>query len=335
MPASTAKPRKTARKTATPASVAFVPPQLATLVDAAPTGANWWHEMKYDGYRMQANVSGGVTKLYSRNALDWTHKFPDIANDVNELFAGRQLVVDGEIVVGTKNTSSFHALQSALSSQDTSKARYMVFDLLYYDNLDVRSLPLSERRAALVSLFEDIPARGRVQLSKVGRGTPAAALNKACERGDEGIICKRHDAPYTSGRGNSWVKVKCGKRQEMVVIGYSEPKGSRSGVGALLLGVYDEQKSLRYAGRVGSGFSTGELVVLRKQLEKLATPRTPLHDSVDLRTVKEAGRVHWVKPKLVAEVSFTEWTPEGLLRHPVYQGLRADKKPTDVKRETA
>ena len=317
------------------APASFVPPQLATLTETAPAGNHWLHEMKYDGYRMQAHVSGNKTILYSRNALDWTHRFSAVAAEISEVFAGRQVVFDGEIVVGPKKTSSFHALQSALSKSDTTKARYMVFDLLYYDNLDIRSLPLSERRAALESLLEVYPAKGRVQLSKVGRGTPAAALARACARGEEGIICKRRDATYTSGRGNDWVKVKCGQRQEFVVIGYSEPKGSRHGVGALLLGVYDDEGALRCAGRVGSGFTTAELGALRKQLEKLSAARTPLHNSVDLATVKESGRVNWVKPKLVAEISFTEWTPEGLLRHPVFQGLRADKKPTDVRRETA
>ncbi|MBC8088668.1 MAG: hypothetical protein H7Z40_15500 [Phycisphaerae bacterium] len=334
MPATSGKPRRTASKRKS-AAIPFVNPQLATLTDSAPTGDSWWHEMKYDGYRMQAHTVNNATTLYSRNALDWTKKFPAIADAVNDAFAGRQLVVDGEIVVGLKSSSSFHALQSALSSKDTSAARFMVFDLLYYDNLDIRGLPLTERRAALETVFEDLPGKGRVQLSKVGRGTPAAALQKACARGEEGIICKRHDAPYSSGRGHSWVKVKCGKRQEFVVVGYSEPKGSRTGVGALLLGVYDASKTLRYAGRVGTGFSTTELGELRVQLEKLAVTRTPLHETVDLKTVKESGRVSWVKPKLVAEISFTEWTREGLLRHPVYQGLRADKKPTDVRRESA
>lgn len=334
MPSTSVKPRRGAGKQKA-AAVSFIAPQLATLTVSAPTGNNWWHEMKYDGYRMQAHTVNNTTVLYSRNALDWTHKFPDIARAVNDAFAGRQLVIDGEIVVGAKSTSSFHALQSALSKKDTTTARYMVFDLLYYDNLDIRALPLTERRAALELLFEDLPAQGRVQLSKVGRGTPAAALTKACTRGEEGIICKRRDAPYTSGRGQSWVKVKCGKRQEFVVVGYSEPKGSRTGVGALLLGVYDADKALRYAGRVGSGFTATELGTLRRQLEKLSVTRTPLHGSVDLATVKESGRVNWVKPKLVAEISFTEWTPEALLRHPVYQGLRADKKPTEVRRENA
>lgn len=334
MPVTRAKPARTVAKTARKvAAVPFVPPQLATLTEDAPTGALWVNESKYDGYRMQAHCVNGTTILYSRNALDWSHKFPDIRDAVNAAFQGRQVVLDGEIVVGPKNTSSFHALQSALSNNDTSKARYMVFDVLFYDGLDLRPLPLSERRAALETLFDVFPAKSRVQISKILRGAAATVLTKACSIGAEGIICKRRDAAYTSGRGHNWVKVKCGKRQELVVIGYSEPKGSRTGVGALLLGVYEKGKVLRYAGRVGTGFSTSDLSALRKQLSAMTVKQTPLHESVDLATVKESGKVTWVKPTLVAEVSFTEWTPEGLLRHPVFQGLREDKKATSVKRE--
>lgn len=311
----------------------FISPQLATLVEDVPAGALWVSETKYDGYRMQAHCVNDETILYSRSGLDWSHKFPQICEQVNETFLGRQVVLDGEIVVGPRNTSSFHALQNALSNEDTSSARYMVFDVLFFDGLDLRPLPFTERRAALETLLKDFPARSSVQISKLTRGTPASALSRACSTGGEGIICKRKDAAYTSTRGHSWVKVKCGKRQEFVVVGYSEPKGSRTGVGALLLGVYEKGKVLRYSGRVGSGFSTNDLVQLRRQLEAITVKQTPLHDSVDLATVKESGKVLWVKPVLVAEVSFTEWTPESLLRHPVFQGLREDKKATSVKRE--
>ena len=311
----------------------FIPPQLATLAETAPTGKLWVNETKYDGYRMQAHCTNGSTVLYSRNGLDWSRKFPDICDAVSGVFEKRRVILDGEIVLGTASTSSFHALQSALGDENTSKARYMVFDLLSYDGLDLRPLPFTERRAALQHLFEAFPARGRVQISKMLRGDAAAVLAKACAVGGEGIICKQRDAIYTTGRSKSWVKVKCGKRQEFVVVGFSEPKGARTGVGALLLGVYENGKVLRYAGRVGSGFSTGDLTALRQQLDKLQVKTSALHESVDFKTVKEAGHVNWVQPKLVAEVSFTEWTAEGLLRHPVFQGLREDKKPTAVKRE--
>lgn len=339
MPA-VAKPRKPAAKKAArksakkgAAAVAFISPQLATLTEDAPTGALWVNESKYDGYRMQAHCVNNETILYSRSGLDWSHKFPAIRDEINRLFLDRQVVLDGEIVVGPRGTSSFHALQHALTNEDTSKARYMVFDVMFFDSLDLRALPLTERRAALETLFEDVPSKGRVQLSRILPGNAATVLAKACAVGAEGIICKRKDAPYTTGRGHSWVKVKCGKRQEFVVVGYSEPKGSRTGIGALLLGVYEKGKVLRYAGRVGSGFSTSDLAALRKQLAALTVKQTPLHDSVDLATVKESGKVTWVKPTLVAEVSFTEWTRDGSLRHPVFQGLREDKKATSIKRE--
>ncbi|MEP6832261.1 MAG: non-homologous end-joining DNA ligase [Gemmatimonas sp.] len=326
-------PTKVARLRATAPTIDFVSPQLAKLVDTAPAGTLWLNETKYDGYRMQAHCTKGTTVLFSRNALDWTHKFPDIRDALSDAFKNRQAVLDGEIVVGTKGTSSFHALQSALSDVNTSNARYMVFDVLHYDGLDLRPLPLTERRAALEHLIGKTSAKSRVQISKILRGDAAAVLQKVCSVGGEGIICKRRDAAYTTGRGNNWVKVKCGKRQEFVVIGFSDPKGARSGVGALLLGVYEGGKRLRYSGRVGTGFSDSDLATMRAQLEKITAKATPLHESIDLKTVKEAGRVHWVHPKLVAEVSFTEWTPEGRLRHPVFQGLRDDKKPTAVKRE--
>ena len=337
MPSTKAK-STTVRKPATrkkpkPTAIDFIQPQLATLTQTPPTDTLWLNETKYDGYRMQAHCGDGAALLYSRNALDWTRKFPDIRDALAAQFETRNVVLDGEIVVGSKGTSSFHELQAALSDSDTSKARYMVFDVLYFDGLNLRSLPLTERRAALEQLLKPSATRGRVQISRVLKGEAATVLAKACALGTEGIICKRRDAAYTSGRSQSWVKVKCGKRQEFVVVGYSEPKGSRAGVGALLLGVYEKPKVLRYAGRVGTGFSESDLIALRNQLEKIAMKATPLHESVDLRTVKESARVHWVHPKLVAEVSFTEWTPEGLLRHPVYQGLREDKKPTAVKRE--
>lgn len=325
-------PRTSAKKQAR--AFPFMPPQLATLVDSAPTGSAWLLETKFDGYRMQCHVLNGTATLWSRNALDWTHKFPDIAAELEAALGGAQVVLDGEIVVNANGRSSFHALQSALSDKATAKAKFMVFDVLCAEGVDVREQPLTERRALLAAIFEHVPAKSNVQLSKPIRGSAAAALAKACERGEEGIICKRKDARYESGRSGAWIKVKCGKRQEFVIVGYSEPKGSRQGVGSLLLGVYDN-KQLHYAGRVGSGFDTDDLVTIRRTLGALAVAKSPLHDSVDLATVREAGAVTWVKPKLVAEVSFTEWTSDGLLRHPVFQGLREDKKPTDIKREDA
>ncbi|MEP6766249.1 MAG: non-homologous end-joining DNA ligase [Gemmatimonadaceae bacterium] len=327
---------KTAAKNASKGkAIAFIKPQLATLVDDAPVGGGWISETKYDGYRMQAHVGKSETILFSRNALDWSHKFSGIVTAINSAVNNRHTVLDGEIVVNTKGQASFHALQSALGEKSTTKAKYMVFDILFYDGIDLRGHPLSERRKLLEALLKTFPAKSNVQISKVLRGVASVSLSKVCAVGGEGIICKKTDAPYTSGRGNGWVKVKCGKRQEFVVVGYSEPKGSREGVGALLLGVYERGKTLHYSGRVGSGFSSSELLTLRKTLAKIETEKSPLTAGDNAAAVRESGKVQWVQPKLVAEISFTEWTSDGLLRHPVFQGLRDDKKPTAVKREGA
>ena len=277
MPAATSrrKASTTPTKKATSA-VEFIKPQLATLVDEVPAGTAWISETKYDGYRMQAHVRANETILFSRNALDWSHKFPSIVEEINSTVQSRSVVLDGEIVVNTNRQSSFHALQSALSDKRTDLAKYMVFDILFYDGIDLRGQPLIERRQLLEALLETFPAKSNVQVSKVLRGSATASLSKVCAVGGEGIICKRKDAVYSSGRGNGWVKVKCGKRQEFVVVGFSEPKGSREGVGALLLGVYEGGKTLRYSGRVGTGFSSSELLALRKTLSKLETKVSPL-----------------------------------------------------------
>jgi bifunctional non-homologous end joining protein LigD len=265
-------PRAATVKTST--KFPFVPPQLATLVETAPTGTAWLNEIKYDGYRMQCHVADGTVTLYSRNALDWTHKFAAIAQEIAAAVGHLHVVFDGEVVVNTtKGRASFHALQSALSDDATGAAKYMVFDLLFAEGVDVRAEPLTQRRELLQAVLEHFPAKPHVLLSKIVRGSAATALAKACQRGDEGVMCKRKDAPYASGRSGTWVKVKCGKRQEFVVVGYSEPKGSRQGVGSLLLGVYDANKQLQYSGRVGSGFDTDDLVSLRASLEKLTANR--------------------------------------------------------------
>ena len=335
MPVAPSRKKSATKKPAKRAIIPFIKPQLATLVDESPVGSAWISETKYDGYRMQAHVRATETILFSRNALDWSHKFRAIVDTINATVKHRHTVLDGEIVVNTKGHASFHALQNALGAKSTVKAKYMVFDILIYDGIDLRAHPLSERRKLLEALLDTFPAKSNVQISKVLRGPAAASLSKVCAVGGEGIICKKKDAPYTSGRGSGWVKVKCGKRQEFVVVGYSEPKGSREGVGALLLGVYEGGKTLRYAGRVGSGFSSSELLTLRKTLTKIETKKSPLTALDDAVAVRESGKVQWVQPTLVAEISFTDWTSDGLLRHPVFQGLREDKKPTAVKREGA
>lgn len=319
----------------TPASSRFIAPQLATLVDEVPTGDAWWCETKYDGYRMQAHAASGRVRLLSRNGLDWTDRFPEIAQTLRRAFRSRHVVLDGEIVMSAKGVTSFHSLQSALSAESTDATKFVLFDVLVDRGMDIRQFPLRERRRVLDGLLERFRDTKRVEPSKILRGSGEAALKRSCTRGDEGIICKRIDGAYESGRSKAWLKVKCGRRQEFVVIGYSEPKGGRTGVGALLLGVYDAQRVLRYAGRVGTGFDDRELIALRRKLNALTVSSSPLGDGDATIDVRERKTVLWVRPTLVAEVSFTEWTPDGLLRHPVYQGLRDDKKASQVRREAS
>ncbi len=309
-----------------------IAPQLATAVDEVPVGAEWWFETKYDGYRMHCYAIAGTIHLISRNGLDWTDRFQEIAKDLKTCLKSRTLLLDGEIIIDAKGRSSFHALQNSLSDETTAKAKFVVFDLLFDRGVDLRKKPLRERRAALDMLSDKFAASRRIALSRKLRGAGSAALNVACKRGEEGIIAKRADSTYESGRTRTWLKIKCGRRQEFVVVGYSEPKGSRTGIGALLLGVYDGSQ-LQYSGRVGTGFSDRDLIDLRKRLEKLGTPRPPLTDAQNIDAVREHKKVHWVKPSIVVEVSFTEWTPDALLRHPVFHGIREDKKAKQVRRE--
>lgn len=321
--------RKPKRSTST---LSFVKPQLATLVDAAPSGQAWITEHKYDGYRMQAHCDNGSSTLYSRNTLDWSHKFPEIRDALGSAFGQQQVILDGEIIVGTPARASFQALQTALGTSDTSRTRYVLFDLISYDGLDLRPLPWHERRTALEALYSSVAAHGPLRISTVQRGSPATLLRRACSNGGEGIICKRREAPYQSGRGRDWLKIKCSKRQEFVVVGFTPGQGTRSGFGALLLGVYSLQRELQYVGRVGTGFSDATLKALHKRLNSLTRKTSPLHDTA-IDSLKNAGPVTWVRPELVAEVSFTEWTADGSLRHPVFHGLREDKPATSIVRE--
>jgi bifunctional non-homologous end joining protein LigD len=308
----------------------FAPPQLATLVDQAPEGDEWLHEIKFDGYRILGRLDQGRVRLLSRNDKDWTSRFSTIAAAVARLPA-RSALLDGEVaVLRPDGTTSFQALQQRLGGDEAAgDLVYMVFDLLHLDGRDLRGAPLEERKAALESLLARAkPAGGPVRYSAHVVGGGGAFLRRACGLGLEGAVSKRRAAPYTSGRSLAWLKAKCLKRQEVVIGGYTEPEGARVGLGALLVGVQDGAK-LHYAGKVGTGFSDADLHALTSRLERLrrrdspfaATPRFP--------------RVHWVEPELVGEVAFTEWTSEGRMRHPSFQGLREDKPARAVVRERA
>lgn len=316
------EPPEGARKAKLPARVA---PQLATLVSDPPRGDEWIHELKFDGYRVLCELNGGNVRIITRNGKDWTDRFGPVAEAIAGLPA-REALLDGEVAVLLPNgTTSFQALQNALGGGNADLV-FFAFDLLHLDGYDLRPAPLLRRKEALASL---VPKAGTIRMSDHVRGTGEAFYLQACGFGLEGIISKRADQPYRSGRGKDWVKVKCLKRQEMVVVGFTDPEGSRSGFGALHLAV-NEGGELVYAGKVGTGFDTKTLTALRKRLGKLER-KTPAFKNAPRGA--EARRSHWVEPKLVAEVAFTEWTEDGLLRHPTFQGLREDKTPDEVVRE--
>jgi len=305
----------------------FVEPELATLVAEAPHGDDWIHEIKYDGYRMQARLDGGRARWLSRNGLDWTDRFVSLGAAIEGLSAERALL-DGELVALLPDgTSSFQELQNALHG--SSALCYFAFDLLHLDGRDLRALPLTERKRALEQLLAGAPAKGPLRFSRHVAGNGPSFFAAACRSRLEGIVSKRSDAPYRSGRTRDWVKTKCSSRQEFVVAGFTEPKGSRASVGALVLGVYAEER-LRHVGRVGTGFDQATLRELRRRLEALRVEKAPFRE-----TLSPAARrgVSWVRPELVVEVAFTGWTADGLLRHPTFEGMREDKPARSVIRE--
>jgi len=306
----------------------WIAPELATLVTEAPGGDEWLHEIKYDGYRMLCHVSGGRCTVYSRNGKDWTAQLPGVAAAVARLPVDTAWI-DGEVIApDAEGRSSFQALQNAFAGVGADKLAYYAFDVPYLDGYDLRDVPLLERKRVLRDLVPR--ATGMVRYSDHVEGNGATFFAEACRLGLEGIVSKRRDAAYRGQRGRDWVKVKCQQRQEMVIGGWTDPQGSRTGFGALLLGVHDADGRLRYAGKVGTGFNEKTLASLFKALKSRAIDTSPF---VDPPTGAEGRRAHWVKPDLVAEVTFTEWTRDNTLRHPSFQGLRTDKPARDVVRE--
>jgi bifunctional non-homologous end joining protein LigD len=304
----------------------FVPPQLATLVDAPPPGAEWLHEMKLDGYRIVAHLANGRARLISRRGNDWTSRLPEIADAVAQLPC-RSALIDGEAAVLLPNgTTSFQALQNLLSGLAGGELVYFVFDLLHLDGRDLRGVALERRKQLLRELLgADPPGPLRYSDHVVGSGHDFFAC--ACELGLEGVVSKRRGGVYRSARSRDWLKVKCIQEQEVVIGGATPPEGSRVGIGALIVGVYEAGR-LVYAGKVGTGFSDGVLRELEQRLSRLRQDESPF-----ATRPPGAARARWVRPELVAAVAFTEWTSDGKLRHPSFRGLREDKAAGEVVRE--
>jgi bifunctional non-homologous end joining protein LigD len=306
----------------------FVPPQLATLHDRPPDGAGWVHEVKFDGYRMQARLDGGRVTLLTRKALDWTAKFKPVANALAELDV-QSALIDGEVVVADdQGVSNFSSLQDALKT-GKSNFIYYAFDLLHLNGADLTGRPLVERKAALAKLLADQDRNGVLQFSDHFEISGSDMYRHACEHNLEGLISKRRDGAYRSGRSDAWIKSKCQRGQELVVVGYKDSTHLKNAIGALVLGYYQDGV-LKYAGRSGTGYTVATAQDLWKRLQPLRIDKPAFGKLPE----EERGRKGiWVEPKLVAEVNFAGFTAQGHVRHAAFKGLREDKSANDVVRE--
>ncbi|PMQ08680.1 hypothetical protein PseAD21_23555 [Pseudomonas sp. AD21] len=330
-----AKPRKAASGTLTGARKAKLPaqlkPELATLVDSAPEG-QWSYEIKFDGYRIMARIDHDQVQLFTRNGHDWTHKLPQQAQALAALGL-ESAWLDGEMVVANEQgVPDFQALQNAFEAGRSGNIVYYLFDLPYLNGVDLREVPVEERRAALSTVLGG-HEQPLLRFSEAFDETPDALLNSACQMQMEGLIGKRLGSPYVSRRSSDWIKLKCKHRQEFVIVGYTDPKGARSAFGALLLGLHDRDSGeLRYAGKVGTGFNEATLKSILAQLKPLQVKKAAV---VNPPSGFEAKGVHWLKPNLLAEVAFAEMTKDGSVRHAVFHGLRNDKPAKAITEERA
>ncbi|MEH3035510.1 MAG: DNA ligase D [Sphingomonas adhaesiva] len=309
--AATAKTRS-----ATGAPPAFEPPQLCTLVDAVPTGSGWIHEVKYDGYRALIATGGGKAVVHTRSGLDWSDRFAGVAAAAAGL---PPALIDGEIVAFRDGRPDFSTLKEAISTG--GEMTFFAFDLLSLEGKDLRALPTVQRKERLRGLLAG--ADPRLQFAEHILGSGEQLFETMCREGYEGVVSKKADAPYRGQRTSAWLKIKCTRRQEFVVVGWL-PSAKNRGLRSLLLGVHEDGR-LRYAGKVGTGFSAAMIDDLRGRLDRL-TRKTP---TVEAPRAAVRG-AHWVTPRLVAEVAFTETTPDGVLRHPGFLGLRGDKSAGEV-----
>jgi DNA ligase D-like protein (predicted ligase) len=314
----------------------FIPPQLSQPVEKPPSGSQWVHEIKLDGFRMAARIDNGRVQLLTRTGLDWTNKYPSVIAALANMRV-KSAYIDGELCgVDEAGLPNFAQTQAATDGERGVHLVYYAFDLLHVDDRDVSTLQLIERKALLEPLVKD---KLGLQFNGHEAGDGELILKHAGQLGFEGVVSKTIDAPYAPGNRGLWRKAKALNRQEFVVVGWSDPEGARPHLGALLLGYYTDDGTLIYAGRVGAGMSVKVLADLRRRLDPLARKTSPLSAppprSTRYGSALVLSRIHWVEPKLVAEITYLTWTADNLLRHTVYVGLREDKPADQVRRETA
>jgi bifunctional non-homologous end joining protein LigD len=306
-----------------------VSPELATLVDEVPPGEGWLHEIKYDGYRLIARIDRGTVELRTRKHEDWSARLPWLVDALRAQVPVEAALIDGELVhLGADGVTRFGALQKALAEGHHGSLVYYAFDLLHLQGVDLRDVPLVQRKEGLAQLLAELPAKGRIRLSEHIVGDGGRLISRACKLGLEGVISKRADSPYRAGRHRDWLKIKCSRRQEVVIGGFTEARSGPRRLGALLVGVYDEEGNFVYSGRVGTGFDHDAAADMRARLDELAVARSQF-----LKTPPGFSRSKFVRPELVGEVEFSEWTTDGRMRHPVFVGLREDRQARDVRRE--
>ncbi|MGO3984255.1 DNA ligase D [Pseudomonas sp. SAS7] len=305
-------------------------PQLATLVDSSPRSEEWRYEIKFDGYRMLCRVDGDEVRLFTRNGHDWTMKLPKQAAAIASLGLATAWL-DGEIVILDENgVPNFQLLQNAFDAGRSQGIVYYLFDLPYLNGADLRQVPVENRRGLLKQIFDD-STDPLLRFSEDFTEDVDALMNSACQMRMEGLIGKRLGSPYVSRRSDTWVKLKCQHRQEFVIVGYTDPKGARSGFGALVLALNDEDSGkLRYAGKVGTGFTESTLATILETLLPLEQKQVPVMNPP--KGVDGKG-IHWLRPTLLAEVTFAEITSDGVVRHAVFQGIRTDKPVQEITEE--